>query len=130
MAQGKHLSVLFASQGVIAKMPQETVTKFVAQLDALGIAVITVDTNVDTGAQVENAQHTHSRIVGYLGHSEADIPGFVAATKRGGLAIAVGGPASVWCAREEGRSVPFGKCLEVSQPSNAIQAIQAAIGGF
>lgn len=129
MAQGKNMQVLFMSQDARAKMQPETATQFVAQLGALGIDVIDVDSNADTKTQVENAP-SHSRIVGYLGHSEQDIGGLAAATKRGGLAIILDGPASAWSAREEGRSVPFGQCLEVRHASNALNAIQAAIGGF
>lgn len=130
MAQATESQALIMSFDVMSRMPREKVTSFVAQLAAYGIAVVQVDPAVDTGTQVEDAQRTHNRhIVGYLGHSEKDIPGLRAATRFGGLAIAVGGPASEWCAREEGRSVPFGRCLEVREPSNALNAIQSAIGG-
>ncbi|MCC7531459.1 MAG: hypothetical protein IT342_23350 [Candidatus Melainabacteria bacterium] len=129
MAKGTQSQVLVASSDVMGTMPREKVTSFVAQLAALGIAVVEVDSHIDAGTQVEDAHRFHGRIVGFLGQSEKDIPGLRSATKLGGLAIALGGPASIWCAREEGRSFPFGKCLEVREPSNAILAIQSAVGG-
>lgn len=129
MAKQTQSQVLMVSSDAVGTMPREKVTSFVAQLAALGIAVVEVDSAIDTGTQVEEAHRSHGRIVGYLGQSEKDIPGLRSATKLGGLAIALGGPASSWCAREEGRSFPFGKCLEVREPSNAILAIQSAIGG-
>ncbi len=130
MAKGKHTQMLFASHDAMATMPPESVTKFAAQLEAYGIGTVVVDANVDCGEQVEDALRAQNRIVGFIGRSEKDIPGLIAATRNGGLAICLGGPASQWCAREEGRSLPLGRCLEVRQPSDAIRAIQSAIGGF
>ncbi len=129
MAKGTQSLVLVASSDAMSTMPREKVTSFVAQLAAFGIALVTVDSNVDPGTQVEDAHHSHGRIVGFLGQSEKDIPGLRSATKLGGLAIALDGPASSWCAREEGRSFHFGQCLEVREPSNALLAIQSVIGG-
>lgn len=129
MAQVTESQVLVVSGDIMSGMPREKVTSFVAQLAAYCIAVVQVNPDLDIGTQVEDAHRSHGRIVGYLGQSEKDIPGLRSATKLGGLAIALGGPASVWCAREEGRSFRFGQCLEVREPSNAILAIQSVIGG-
>jgi len=128
MAKSKHTNVLLASSDVMALMPHEKVTSFVAELDAYHIELVQVDSNVDTGKQVDDVPSSR-RIVGFIGHSENDIPGLAAAINRDGLAISVGGPASLWCARKDGQSVRSGRYLEVRQPSDAILAIQSAVGG-
>ena len=107
MAKGQNVNVLLASPDALAHMPPETATNLAAQLAAYGIAVTTVDSNIDPGVQVDNVP-INRRIVGYLGQSDKDINGLVAATKRGGLALVVDGPASIWCVTAEGRCFPFG----------------------
>jgi len=129
MAQGQNTSLLFASPDAIAKMPSGTLATLIASLQGYGIAVVNVDTSVDSGAQVEETPG-NSRIVGYLGQSQSDINGLAAATKRGGLAFVVDGPASDWASRAEGKSFQFGQCRNVRGTPDIIQAVQAAIGGF
>ena len=128
MAKGNP-QLLFASPDAIATMPHGFATGLAAQLDAYGISIVVVDPAVAYDVQVEDAQRAHNRIIGFIGRTEQDIVGMKAATINGGLALSVGGPASVWCAREEGRSFAFGRCREVSQASDAIHAIQSAVGG-
>lgn len=128
MKQG-NTNLLFASPDAIGKMPAGTLAALTATLATYGIAVVQVDPAVDTGTQVENAPG-NSRIVGYLGQSEKDLNGLAAATKRGGLALTVDGPASVWSIAAEGRSFQFGQCREVRAASDVVQAVQSAVGGF
>lgn len=127
MAQ--NTNVLFASPDAIGKLPSATLAALAASLATLGIAVVNVDSSVDSGAQVEEVS-SNSRIIGYLGQSEKDINGLAAATKRGGLALVVDGPASLWAGSAEGRSFQFGQCRDVRASTDVIQAVQAAIGGF
>ncbi|MCC6980145.1 MAG: hypothetical protein IT343_17635 [Candidatus Melainabacteria bacterium] len=129
MAKGTLASVLFVSSDAKAHMPPGSVNELITQAAALGIEVQEVDSQVDTGNTVEKARRSNTRIVGFFGYSEQDIPGIDAATKCGGLALTPGGSASLWCTRREGRSFPFGQHLEVRRPADAILAVQSAIAG-
>jgi hypothetical protein len=127
MAQ--NVNLLFASPDAIGKLPSATLAALAASLATLGIAVVNVDSSVDSGAQVEEVS-SKSRIIGYLGQSQKDINGLAATTKHGGLALVVDGPASLWASSAEGRSFQFGQCRDVRTSTDVIQAVQAAIGGF
>lgn len=129
MAKGTFASVLFVSSDARAHMPPGSVSELITQAAAFGIEVQEVDSQVDTRNTVEEARHSNTRIVGFFGYSEQDIPGLDAATKCGGLALTPGGSASLWCTRREGRSFPIGRHLEVRRPADAILALQSAIAG-
>jgi hypothetical protein len=129
MAKGTNASVLFVSSDSKAQMPPGSLSDLITQAAALGIEVQEVDSQVDNRNTVEEARRSNTRIVGFIGYSEQDIPGLDAATKCGGLALTPGGSASLWCTRREGHSFRLGQHLEVRRPADAIHALQSAIAG-
>lgn len=131
MSREKSFHLLFMSKNVMANMPPSAASNFLERLNSFGITAIEIGSDTDCTATLEEAYRNNSHIVGYIGQSDSDIPGLKACTKYGGMAITLhGGSASDWCAREEGRSFPFGRCTSVRQPSDALHALQSAIGGF
>lgn len=131
MANAKSFHLLFMSKNVMANMPPAAASNFLERLASFGITGIEVGSDTDSVSAVEEAHRHNNHIVGFIGHSDSDIPGLKACTKYGGMAITLdGGSASVWCAREEGRSIPFGRCANIRQPSDSFHALQSAVGGF